>query len=119
MHSPKRVKGRKLMRGRPIAGEEFERMLQAVPAVRPRDPGDWQRYLKGLWLSGVRLEESTILSWNEEAPFAIDLSGRHPRFRIHAEAEKGFRDRYLPMTAETPTRPSCKFSPDTPARPSA
>jgi integrase len=40
------------------------------------------------------------ISWDFEAPFAIDLSDRHPRFRIFAEAEKGRRDRLLPMTPD-------------------
>ena len=99
-HLPKRTKGRKLMRGRPITAEEFDRMIGVVPQVRPHDPGAWQRYLTGLWLSGLRLEESTILSWDDDAAFSIDLSGRRPRFRIYAEAEKGHQDRLLPMTPD-------------------
>ena len=97
MHPPKRAKGKKLMRGRPITTEEFERMIQAVPKVRKHDPTLWERYLTGLWLSGLRLEESTVLSWDEDSPFAIDLTGKHPRFRIYAEAEKGHQDRLLPI----------------------
>ncbi len=100
IHRPKAAKGRKLMRGRPITGEEFDRLLEAVPKVRPHDASVWVNYLTGLWLSGLRLEESTILSWDDDAPFAIDLSGRRPRFRIYAEAEKGRQDRYLPMTPD-------------------
>jgi integrase len=100
IHRPKAAKGRKLMRGRPITGEEFDRLLEAVPKVRPHDASVWTHYLTGLWLSGLRLEESTILSWDDDAPFAIDLAGRHPRFRIYAEAEKGRQDRFLPMSPE-------------------
>ncbi len=97
---PKRAKGRSLMRGRPISTEEFERMLAAVPAVRPRDVETWVRYLTGLWLSGLRLEESTILSWDDDAPISVELDGRRPRLRIFAEAEKGHQDRLLPMTPD-------------------
>ena len=61
LHSPKRVKGQTMMRGRPITAEEFDRMLTAVPKVRPHDASVWIRYLTGLWLSGLRLEESLIL----------------------------------------------------------
>jgi integrase len=100
MHRPKGAKGHRLMRGRPITGEEFDRMLTAVPKVRERDATLWTHYLTGLWLSGLRLGESIILSWDEESPIAIDLSGRHPRFRIYAEAEKGRKDRLLPMTPD-------------------
>jgi integrase len=99
-HMPKRAKGRTLMRGRPITTEEFERILAKVPDVRPKDAAAWDTYLNGLWLSGLRLEESTILSWDEDAPFSVDVSGRRPRFRIYAEAEKGHEDRLLPMTPD-------------------
>ncbi len=97
---PKSAQGHKLMRGRPISGEEFDRLLEAVPKVRPRDAAVWKWYLTGLWLSGLRLEESTILSWDDDAPFAVDLAGRHPRIRIYAAAEKGRQDRLLPMTPD-------------------
>jgi integrase len=97
---PKRAKGRTLMRGRPITAEELERMLAKVSAVRPHDAETWSFYLRGLWLSGLRLEESTVLSWDDDAPIAVDLSGRHPRLRIYAEAEKGHQDRLLPMTPD-------------------
>ena len=46
---------------------------------------DLDFYLRGLWLSGLRLGESMALRW-EDAPGAIlvDLSGRRPMFRIPA-----------------------------------
>lgn len=97
---PKRAKGRTLMRGRPISTEEFERMLAAVPAVRPQDAETWIHYLTGVWLSGLRLEESTVLSWDDDAPIRVELGGRRPRLRIFAEAEKGHQDRLLPMTPD-------------------
>jgi integrase len=97
---PKRAKGRTLMRGRPISTEEFERMLAAVPAIRPRDADNWIHYLTGLWLSGLRLEESTLISWDDDAAISVELGGRRPRLRIYAEAEKGHQDRLLPMTPD-------------------
>ena len=100
MHMPTRAKGQSMMRGRPVTGEEFDRMLAKVPHVRKHDPGVWRRYITGLWLSGLRLEESVVLSWDADEPFTVDLSGKHPRFRIYAEAEKGNRDRLLPMTPD-------------------
>lgn len=96
MHIPKRSKG-KAMRGRPLRLEEFERLLLAAPKVRPHDTAVWEHYLTGLWLSGLRLEESLALSWDPDAPFAIDLSGRRPRFRIAADAQKSGKDQLLPM----------------------
>ncbi len=109
MHSPKRPKGQALMRGRPITAEEFDRLLAAVPKVRPHDAPAWIRLLRALWLSGLRLSEALVLSWDSDAPFAVDLSGRRPALRIFAEAQKARRDEVLPMTpdfahflAETP-----------------
>lgn len=99
-HMPLRPRGPSLMRGRPVTGEEFERMLAEVSQVRAKDSAAWEYFLQGLWLSGLRIGEAVSLSWDPEAAFAIDLSGRHPRFRIFAEAEKGRRDRLLPMTPD-------------------
>ena len=87
-------------KGRSLAGEEFDRMLAAVPKVRRKDSADWARYLTGLWLSGLRLEESLILSWEQDAPFTIDLTGRRPAFRIEAAAQKSRKDERLPMTED-------------------
>ncbi len=41
-----------------------------------------------------------MLSWDDDAPIAIDLAGRRPRLRFYAEAEKGHQDRLLPMTPD-------------------
>lgn len=46
------------------------------------------------------MQESLILSWDEDAPFAVDLSGRRPAFRIAAKAQKARRDERLPMTED-------------------
>ena len=97
---PKRAKGTRLMKGRPVTGEEFDRMLAATDKVRPHDAANWKHYLTGLWLSGLRLEESLVLSWDDEGTLLIDLSGKHPRLRIWADAEKGNQDRLLPLTPD-------------------
>jgi integrase len=98
-----------MMRGRPITAEEFDRLLLAVLKVRPHDAPAWERLLRGLWCSGLRLSEILALSWDSDAPFHADLTGRRPALRISAEAQKARRDEVLPMTpdfahflAETP-----------------
>jgi len=97
---PKHQKG---MRGRAITLEEFERMLSAVPKVVTGNEAvdSWKFYLRGLWASGLRLEESLSLRW-DDAPGAIvvELEGRRPMLRIPAEAEKGRTHRLLPITPE-------------------
>ena len=122
---PRRAKSGKMMKGRAITGEEFERMLDATEAglmaqsraTRAKKPKDWkpkrkprpqkrptpetvaewQHYVRGLWLSGLRLRESLELSWDEGAGLYVDLSGRFPVLRIRAESEKGNEDRMLPI----------------------
>lgn len=122
-------------KGRPIFGEEFDRLLEKVPAallewrkrkrdaqrqtarrkgkaqrqtktdavpveVNPAAVESWRRYLRGLWLSGLRLAESLNLYWDRPDRLMVDLSGRRPRLSIPAEWEKGHRDRLLPLTPD-------------------
>lgn len=96
---PKRAKGRK-MKGGAVIGEQFDRMLDACEVIRPKDAGNWKRYIRGLWLSGLRLNESLALSWDPGAPFAVDLTGKKPAFRIRGEAQKSGKDERLPMTPD-------------------
>jgi integrase len=97
---PHRAKGQTLARSRAVTTEEYERMLAAVPRVRPQDARAWQRFIEGLWLSGLRLSEGLVLSWDEGSPFAVDLTGRRPAFRIYREGQKSGRDEVLPMTPD-------------------
>ncbi len=123
---PKRVKGSRTMKGRPVTAEEFERMLCKVESAlfdRSKKPGKkmrmsapklsdevrtqvvdtWKRFLTGLWLSGLRLGEALDLWWDDDTKLTVDFSGRRPMFRILAELEKGNRDRYLPMAPDFAT----------------
>jgi integrase len=86
------------MKGRPITAEEFDRMLKVVAQVRPNDADMWERYLWGLWLSGLRRGESLVLSWDYDARISVDLSGRHPQFRILQQ--KSGKQQLLPMTPD-------------------
>ena len=120
----KRARVRKKMKGRPIAGEEFDRYLAAVEthfrtasANRRRlgeKPADieltekdriridsLQYLMRGLWLSGLRLGESLCLTWDEWADgIRIDASGRFVKLLIFAEDEKGGQDRIYPVTPD-------------------
>jgi len=84
---------------RPITTEEFERMLVAVPKVRPHDAPAWQRLLTGLWLSGLRLSEAMALNWND-GPFVFDTTGKHPAFVIDASGQKSRRSEVAPATPD-------------------
>lgn len=98
----KKSKASTPMKGRPITGEEFERMLQAAAAVVGDEAAlSWRRYLTGLWTSGLRLTESLDLSWDRQGGLVPVLpeQGR-PILLVPAELEKGHTDRILPMAPE-------------------
>jgi integrase len=112
-----RAKTSKVMKGRAITTEEFERMLEAVGKVivepnkgkaqkrSDRKPDlrrvpSWQDLIRGLWLSGLRLGEAMELHWSDVTKIRVDMSGRHPMFRIPEESEKGNEDRVLPLSPE-------------------
>jgi integrase len=98
---PKRARGADVMKGRPITTEEFERLLAKVPEVVGQEATpSWCHYLRGLWLSGLRLAESLELWWDRDDRLCVDLTGKYPMLRIPAELEKGNQDRLLPMAPE-------------------
>ena len=73
-----------------------EKQAQAASGAAP----SWRRFLQGLWLSGLRLEESLNFYWTGGHGVTVDLSGKHPVLRIPAECEKGNKDRMLPIAPE-------------------
>lgn len=98
---PKRAKKAKLMKGRPITGDEFERMVKETPAVvGAAAAAEWRHFIRGLWLSGLRLSEALELYWDRRDRLCIDLSEKRPLLLIPAELEKGNRDRLLPITPD-------------------
>ena len=97
----KMSKGAKVMRGRPITTEEFERMLGKVEDVVGQAAADrWRFFLRGLWTSGLRLTESLELYWDQDDKLHPLLTGKFPMLRIPADLEKGNKERLLPMAPE-------------------
>ena len=90
-----------VMKGRPITNEEFQLMLNSVSEIvgDERAP-QWCNYLKGLWLSGLRLRESLELYWDRTDKLHIDLTQEYPMLRINGQYEKGKKDRLLPIVPE-------------------
>lgn len=89
------------MKGRPITSEEFDRMLVATEAVVGMcDTPSWQRLLRGLWWSGLRLSEALSLYWDRPDRICVDLTGNRPVLLVPAECEKDFRDRRLAVAPE-------------------
>lgn len=98
---PKRAKGCKMMKGRPITAEEFDRMLtKVVKVVGEKRAAAWSHYMRGLWLSGLRLGESLNLYWDRDDKLCVVLGGKYPMLRIPAALEKGNKDRLLPIAPE-------------------
>ncbi|HEY3394682.1 MAG TPA: tyrosine-type recombinase/integrase, partial [Lacipirellulaceae bacterium] len=102
---PKRAKGAKVMRGRAVTTEEFERMLRVTPKIVENIAAEtWKFYLRGLWTSGLRLSESLTLRWDDTpGAIVVDMTRKRPMLRIPAEAEKGNQDRLLPITPDFAT----------------
>jgi integrase len=88
-------------KGRAVTTEEFERMLSNVgKVVGAEQVESWKFLLKGLWWSGLRLGEALKLSWDNPKDLMVDLSGKRPFLQIQGTAEKGGKDRSLPLAPE-------------------
>jgi integrase len=114
INSPRKDSG-SAMKGCAFTSEEFERMLDAVPAAlqqKPRnkhhEPGppsddvvlSWRHYLRGLWLSGLRLTESINLTWDDRSNLVIDMTGKRPMFRIPGEHNKNGSNQLFPIAPD-------------------
>ncbi len=100
---PKGSAGAETMKGRPVTGDEFDRMIAAVPKVikNPEDVAAWTFYLKALRASGLRLGESLTMTWDERTDaISVDMGGPVPMLRIPGSVEKGKRNRVAPIPPE-------------------
>lgn len=89
------------MKGRPLTDQEFAKLVKAVPKVVDKaDVKVWQFYLRGMWLSGLRLEESLKLWWDSDAGLRVIMAGRDSLLKIPADDEKGVKDRLMPLVPE-------------------
>ena len=97
---PRRAKHAKVMKGRPITTEEFDRILEAVPkVVGEARAASWTHLLRGLWWSGLRITEAMTLQWDGFG-IRVDLSGKFPVLVIPAEYQKSHKDEILPVAPE-------------------
>lgn len=103
----------KVMRGRPLAGEEFERMLSESETVVGEDAAESYRHtLRGLWTSALRIGELMMVSW--DIPETIQPTWRkrqEPVLRIPAALQKNATEEDIPLLPwfdallqETPAR---------------
>jgi integrase len=96
---PTRGKGSQA-RSRAITTEEYERALLAIPKARPQDAAQWERYVTGLWLSGLRRSEALDLTWDQDGVFCVHLGEKRPVFIIRAEGQKSGRAETCPMAPD-------------------
>ena len=96
---PKRAKGSQA-KSRAITTEEYERAVLAIPRVRPQDAAQWERYITGLWLSGLRRSEAIALSWDADEAFCVCLTEKRPVFVIRSEGQKSGRAETCPMAPD-------------------
>lgn len=95
-------KGSAGMKGRPITAEEYDRLVAKIPDVcQAEGVASWERLLKGLWVSGLRLEEAMKLHWTSDEHIAVDTtSGKYVMLRIQFHAQKSRRFELLPIDPE-------------------
>lgn len=98
---PRKAKGSQA-KSRGITAEEVDRLLAACPKVRPQDHEEWERFITGVWHSGLRLGEGVALTWHV-GPFALDVSGDLPGFVIESEGQKSGKAEVCPVTPDLVT----------------
>lgn len=97
---PKRATTSKMMKGRAITSEEFERMLTKVPKVVGADYAEeWKHLLRGLWWSGLRLGEALKLTWDGDE-LRVEFVDGEPMLWISAEHQKSNKDELLVIAPE-------------------
>lgn len=88
-------------KGRPISGEEFDRLMDKAEAVMgPVVAASWRHLLEGLWLSGLRLGEALELWWDRADKILVDFSGRYPMLRIPGSLQKSGKTELYPLTPD-------------------
>jgi integrase len=92
------------MKGRPITGEEFDRMIRdtvKVKCIGRKFAAQWRRILDGIWLTGLRLQEAIDMDWADEhsiRPVRLDTS--RPLICFPMGEQKNGKDQLIPLTPE-------------------
>ena len=89
----------KVMKGRPITAEEFQKMLAATAEVVGQQAADsWKHVLRGLWESALRLEELMNVSWDKHGTIRpIWKKGQLPILEIPAAMQKNDTEECIPL----------------------
>src|SRR5687767_13646992 len=87
------------MKGRAICAEEFDKLLAKVNEVVGAEAKEsWCYLLRGLWESGLRLEELLHLHWSDERYIVPQWKrGALPTLRIPASMQKNDTEESIPL----------------------
>jgi integrase len=87
-------------KGRPLVGEEFERMLDATAkVVGDADADSWRYLLRGLWESGLRLTEVMMTSWDTDGGIVPEWPSKGlPVLHIPGKLQKNRKAQDVPTT---------------------
>jgi len=80
-------------RSRAVTPAQFPQLLAAIAEVRTQDADRWNRFLRALSRCNLRINELRRLSWDQEAPIALDTSGPHPLIRFAPRSTKSRKRR--------------------------
>lgn len=104
LESPPRIRRIKVakfraMKGRPLTDKEFERLLKATEAVVGSEAASsWKYLLRGLWDSGLRLNELMHVSWDNPLMIVpLWREGRHPVLHIPHSMQKNATEESIPL----------------------
>lgn len=89
----------KVMKGRPITSEEFQKMLDATAGVVGEETAaSWMHVLRGLWESALRLDELMHVSWDKPGTIRPIWKAKHlPVLEIPAAMQKNDTEENIPL----------------------
>lgn len=89
----------KVMKGRPISVEEFQKMLDATATVVGEKAADsWKHILRGLWESALRLDELMHVSWDKPGTIRpVWKEKQLPILTIPAAMQKNDTEESIPL----------------------
>lgn len=89
----------KMMKGRPITAEEFEKMVVATVTVVGEEAAEsWRHVLRGLWESALRLDELMHVSWDKPGTIRpVWKEGQLPILEIPAALQKNDTEESIPL----------------------
>lgn len=89
----------KKMKGRPVTEDEFTLLLKSVEVVVGSEARDsWNYIIRGLWQSGLRLDEIMNVSWDIPNTITPEWpNGKLPILKIPAALQKNDTEEDIPL----------------------